>query len=488
MRLSTVGLKRQPLALSYLIVLALAIVLIASWLVIPGDPYGGNLASYLPFHMFAETASIVISIMIFGVAWNAFSSDRPGVVVVLACAMLAAGLIDFGHMLSVSRMPDFVTPAGPEKGIAFWLVARMTVAAGFAAAAWQGEAPLRRPESRYVLLGIFLGIVVLIYWLALFHLDALPDTFEPGKGLTALKVAAELSIVAVLVPPVIVFHRRACRTRSDEDTGLFAAASVTMLCEMWFAIYAAPHDLFQVLGHVYKIIAYLLLWRAVFVVNVRYPFERLRELSQRMVATQEEERRGLAMVVHDRISPNLAAAKIQLDTIRAALPSKVLETLAPRFEDARALIEDTDAGMRDLCTDLRDPVLDFAGLLPALENYVHRFGARTGLAVSLSGQDSGARLSKDLELMLFRIVQEALTNCAKHAGADKAKVIVWHDGENVRLTIEDNGKGFQVASLESGGLKPGHGLLSMCERAEFVGGTFRLDSSPGHGTRITVAV
>jgi len=297
-------LKQNRLSISYLILFSLATVLLVAWLAVARDPYAGKLATYLPFHMLAETVSIVIAIMIFGVMWNAYSSERPGGLVVLSCAMVAAGIIDFGHMLSVSDMPDFVTPSGPEKGIAFWLVARMVVALGFAAAAWYGHAPLRAPRSRYLLLGAFLGITALTYWLVLFYIDVLPHTFEAGKGLTAVKIDAEYLVIAVLIVAVIVLYRRARRTQTAMNVGLFEAASVAVLCEMYFAIYASAHDLFQVLGHAYKIIAYLLLWRAVFVVTVRDPFTRLKELSRSMVATLESR--------VDERTAELAAANLSL--------------------------------------------------------------------------------------------------------------------------------------------------------------------------------
>lgn len=480
--------KRDSLAAAYLVIFSLAALLFALWFFVPQDPYAMKLASYLPFHMFAETFSIVVAIMIFGITWNAFSPERPGGMIALSCAMLAAGLIDFGHMLSVTDMPAFVTPSGPEKGIAFWLSARLVVAVGFAAAALHGEAPLRPAGLRYLVLGTALGITVLTYWVTLFHLDWLPRTFVPGTGLTAAKMAVEYLIIGVLIVPAIVFCRRARRTRTALDIGLFAAVSVAILSEMHFVIYAAAHDLFQVFGHAYKIVAFLILWRAVFVISVREPFEKLKELSRRAVAIQEEERRRLATVVHDVISPNLAATKIQCDMIRAELSLQAQEKLHPRFEDVRALIDDTDACMRDLCSELRHPMLDYSGLLPAVASYVDRFSARTGIPVSLTASDSSTRLPGDVESTLFRIVQEALTNCAKHAKPENVRIDLRHDAKRATLTIEDNGKGFAPEDLASSRSTPGHGLLSMRERTELAGGRFSLESVLGHGTRIIVAV
>jgi PAS domain S-box-containing protein len=296
--------KRNPFVITNLIIFALAAVLIVVWLAVPRDPYTGGLTSYLPFHMFAETVSIVVSIMIFGIMWNTPSPARSGGLMALSCAMLAAGLIDFGHMLSVSRMPDFVTPSSPEKGIAFWLAARMVVAVGFAAAAWHGDAPLRLPRSRYLLLGVFLGITALVYWVALFHIEALPHTFVPGSGLTPVKVVAEYLIIVVMGIPIIVFYWRARRTRAARDIWLFAAASVATLSELYFAIYAAAHDLFQVLGHAYKIVAYVFAYSAVYMANVREPVEILQE-QVNLRKRAEEEARAASRYARSLIEANL---------------------------------------------------------------------------------------------------------------------------------------------------------------------------------------
>ncbi|MBI4527427.1 MAG: PAS domain-containing protein [Deltaproteobacteria bacterium] len=257
------------------IAIALGALSLAACLVIPRDLFGG-LAGYLPFHMFAETFSIVVSIAIFGVMWNAYRAEHSAGLLLLACAMLATGLLDFAHMLSVSHMPDFVTPSSPDKGITFWLAARLTAAAGLNLAALWPEAPLRRPASQYVALAVFLGLTASVYWIGLFHQAWLPRFFVEDSGLTPVKVGAEYLIIAALAIPAVVFYRRARRSRSSADIALFAAVAVSILSEGYFAIYAAPHDLFQVLGHGYKVIAYGFLYRALVVAGVQGPLRELR--------------------------------------------------------------------------------------------------------------------------------------------------------------------------------------------------------------------
>jgi signal transduction histidine kinase len=154
--------------------------------------------------------------------------------------------------------------------------------------------------------------------------------------------------------------------------------------------------------------------------------------------------------------------------------------------DARALLADATAAIRNVCADLRPATLDYVGLNQALKEYAERFSRRNGVAVYVSGTDPGQRLAAETETMLFRIAQEALANCAKHANATSISIELIHAGEQAVLTISDNGAGFDPGALGQSGHKAGLGLLTMRERAEFAGGIFSLESQPGKGTRIRV--
>lgn len=211
-------------------------------------------------------------------------------------------------------------------------------------------------------------------------------------------------------------------------------------------------------------------------------------LSRRLVAVQEEERRRLAGVVHDLISPNLATAKLNLNAIRSQLSESQRRDLETRFDDTFGLLDDAVAQMRDLSADLRPAVLDYAGLLPAVDGYAEQFSSRTGIAVRVTDGGSAGRLPVDVESLLFRIIQEALHNCAKHARATRVSVDLRHDGQHACLAVSDDGIGFAPELLGQPGGKPGLGLLTMRERAEFAGGRFSIDSQPGRGTCIMVEI
>lgn len=234
-----------------------------------------GLAKYLPLHMFAETFSIVVSMLVFGVAWNAYSAERPGNIMILACALLAVALIDFAHMLSFAGMPDFVTPGSPEKAINLWLAARLLAALALLTVSLQAWRPLAQPRNRYPLLAACLAIAALVIWVALFYPQVWPRTFIDGQGLTPFKIGAEYAIVAILLVPAVRFYRQARQAQSVEAASLFAATVITILSELCFTLYSDVADVFNMLGHLYKIIAYAFIYRAVFVSSVREPFRRL---------------------------------------------------------------------------------------------------------------------------------------------------------------------------------------------------------------------
>lgn len=247
-----------------------------------------GLASYLPLHMFAETFSIVISMMVFGIAWNVYSKERPGNIVILACALLAVGLIDFAHMLSFKGMPDFITPNGSEKAINLWLSARLIAALALLAVAVRPWQPMHNPHIRYYLLAGSLAVAGVVIWLGVVYPQAWPHTFIEGKGLTPLKIGAEYTIIAILCVPAVLFYLQSRQQHTYDIASLFAATVITILSELSFTVYSDVSDIFNLLGHFYKIVAYGFIYRAVFKEGVHEPFRLLdAELAENMRMVQE---------------------------------------------------------------------------------------------------------------------------------------------------------------------------------------------------------
>ncbi len=216
---------------------------------------------------------------------------------------------------------------------------------------------------------------------------------------------------------------------------------------------------------------------------------RVEELSHSLVLGQEEARRRFSRELHDRTSPNLAALRINLDLIALATPQdRETPAYSYRIEDTRALIEDTTVSVRDICSELHPPVLESGGLLSVVQSYVLQFARRTGIKAHVQCLHADLRLSPDLEISLFRILQEALANCAKHASASVVLVNLQLDTLPMLLSVHDNGSGFDpdLVRPAAPGEPGGHGLRNMKETAEFIGARFILDSVPGLGTRVLV--
>lgn len=272
------------------LLIGLAALLLAAWFAPPHHPFEGA-KDYLPLHIILESFSIVVAFMVFGVAWNAHSTEQPVAVTILGCGLLAVGLIDFVHMLSYAGMPDFVTPSDPEKAINFWLAARLVAALALLAVAFGPSGPLKSPRSRHGFLVAALGVTAAVIYVGLFRQHDLPHTFIEGQGLTPLKIGMEYLIVALLVPAAAVFYRRAGRDGPFDAGGLFAATAVTILSELGFTLYSQVTDIYNLLGHVYKGIAYLFIYRIVFVGSVREPFRRLEEARRQAERQLDELRR-----------------------------------------------------------------------------------------------------------------------------------------------------------------------------------------------------
>jgi PAS domain S-box-containing protein len=220
--------------------------------------------------------------------------------------------------------------------------------------------------------------------------------------------------------------------------------------------------------------------------ELRNLVSRLRELSRRLLEVEEEERRRINREVHDRVSQNLSALNLALDTTRARLSADSLLAVGNVLDDSSRLLAVTIAQVRDVMADLRPVALDDFGLLAALQSYAEPFSKRVGVPVEVTGKTITPRLSPIVETALFRIAQEALHNVAKHACASRVSVILEAAPDRVLLSVIDDGVGFRPE--ESGMTRASWGVTTMRERAEAIGAALRIDSAPGKGTRVTVEV
>ncbi|MFB0536673.1 MAG: GAF domain-containing protein [Anaerolineae bacterium] len=214
--------------------------------------------------------------------------------------------------------------------------------------------------------------------------------------------------------------------------------------------------------------------------QVRAGRERLQTLSRQLLETQEAERRHTARELHDEVGQALTGLKLLLD-MSTRLPA---DEVTASLDEAQALVNELMALVRDLSLDLRPAMLDDLGLLPALLWHFDRYTAQTHVCVTFRHTDlEGRRFAPEVETAAYRIVQEALTNVARHAGVSEVTVRLWTDQDTLGVQIEDRGTGFDPeAALATGETT---GLAGMHERAVLSGGQLTVESAPGAGTHVT---
>jgi PAS domain S-box-containing protein len=214
--------------------------------------------------------------------------------------------------------------------------------------------------------------------------------------------------------------------------------------------------------------------------------ERLSELTARLTQAHEEERRRVAYELHDEIGQSLTVVKMRLRMAENALPDDA-EQSKDKLGALSALVDETLQNVRSLSHELRPPLLDEMGWEPALAGLCDSLSQRTRLPVIFKHEGSKRRLAPDVELVAYRVVQEALTNIVRHANASQAVVSSALSEESLRITVEDDGVGFNIDYLdESETPDLGLGLLGMQERVDAVGGKLLIQSQPGEGTRVNV--
>lgn len=214
---------------------------------------------------------------------------------------------------------------------------------------------------------------------------------------------------------------------------------------------------------------------------------RLQAVSRQVLDIQENERRLLARELHDTVGQELTALGLNLDIVRSSIPAEVGALIGDRLEDSEKLLQDTVQSLRDIMGELRPPGIDELGVVAALKEHVRRVAQRSNLDIVVRGVEPQPRFPLSIAIALFRIAQEALNNTVKHAGATKVTIALQESADELRLTIADNGRGFDATRKPLIGLI-GMGMTTMRERAEGIGAHLDIQSEIGKGTRVAIVV
>lgn len=213
----------------------------------------------------------------------------------------------------------------------------------------------------------------------------------------------------------------------------------------------------------------------------------LRRLSQNLVHAQEEESRRLSRELHDEVGQTLTALRVELGNLDKLRDGPEDEFRA-HLEDAKSLVVRTLSSVRNLASGLRPSVLDDFGLGPALQWQAREFSRRTGVPVEVVLGEPSVELPERHRTCIYRVVQEALTNCARHAQARNIRVALHADAGHLTLTIQDDGKGMPRQTAGGRRSSSGLGLVGMEERVRELGGSLHVQSRPGKGTLVKVTI
>ena len=261
-------------------------------------------ASYLLFHNIAEFFSIMVSLSIFGVGWHTYNQSRDRHALFLSAAFLSIGLMDFIHTMASAAMPAFITPNSTNKSAQFWVAARLLSALAFLSSAyiykarqtgWLAKAVL----SRTTLMTAALIVPAVVFTGVTFYPSRMPDAFVVGVGLTSFKVYSEYLIVCLLCLAAAAYWKRMARSGDNLLIYYVAAFIICAVSELVFTAYKIDFDIYNVLGHTYKIVAFYLIYKGTFVSSVRNPYVALTDTNARLdkeilehKQTEEELRRS----------------------------------------------------------------------------------------------------------------------------------------------------------------------------------------------------
>ena len=209
--------------------------------------------------------------------------------------------------------------------------------------------------------------------------------------------------------------------------------------------------------------------------------QELQELSARLLSAQEEERRNISRELHDEVGQSLSALLMEAGNAAARVSPDSTE-VRRHVESIKRLAEASVQVIRNMSLLLRPSMLDDLGLVPALEWQAREVSKRTGLRVQITADENASELPDDHKTCIYRVVQEALHNCARHAQAHNVTVEVLQQPSQILLSVMDDGRGFDARRVR------GLGLVGMEERVHHLGGALRVKSQPGSGTTIAVVL
>jgi signal transduction histidine kinase/CheY-like chemotaxis protein len=268
----------------------------SSWMV-------GLSENYLSIHIVLEFIGILVSFSIFTVGWSTYDNAKDSDILLLSMASFAVGALDLGHTFSFSGMPDFFGPSEANKAISFWFASRATGTFAFLYVALSRPRLNRMRSIQGLLFGAFFSWVILCYWALLFHAESFPTFFVPGLGLTPFKIIFDWILILISVLAGVLLFVGAEKRANMNVRWMACVSFLYGMSGYFFTIYRDFDVFYNFMGHCFKAVSYLMLYRAVFVECVSRPYQRVQQLAAEAEASNLSKSRFLANVSHEFRTP-----------------------------------------------------------------------------------------------------------------------------------------------------------------------------------------
>ncbi|MFH1673400.1 MAG: MASE3 domain-containing protein [Pseudomonadota bacterium] len=509
--------------------------------------YLTSLYNYLLFHSLVEIFSIIVACSIFLLVWNARQFLDNAYLLFIGIAYLFVGALDLLHTLAYKGMGVFQADAA-NLSTQLWITTRYIESISLLMAPFLLK---RKLNHRFAFFAYF--AVVTLVLLSIFYWHAFPDCFIEGKGLTPFKIVSEYIIVLTLGASVAFLFRRRPAFDKNVFGLLVASIAVTMLSEFAFTLYVDVYGFANMIGHFFKLISFYLIYEAIIATGLMKPYyvlfrnlkqsenalqkardnleqkveertaelaeinvqlrkeveERrhaeealrsahkrlarrnraMRILSAKLLRRQERDRQKLAMELHDQLGQMLTIIKMDVEmATQLVLPPN--ETLQQKMDRVKSAMSQAIREVKDICHRLRPSMLDTMGLVPSLRTLIDEIKNRGNMQCELYTSNTPPSFSPNIDIAIYRIAQESLTNIVKYAQAKNVFINLIVRDSTVSLSIEDDGIGFDADNMLKDAAMTGKslGLLTMKERTTQLKGRFSIESRPGHGSHILVEI
>lgn len=448
---------------------------------------------FLVFHNVTEIFSVIVSFSIFGLGYYSYSQSRNAHTLFLGVGFLAVGLIDFMHTLGYKGMPDFVTPNSGNKSSQFWIFSRMVTALVLLCAIYiKPNTKYKLVKERVLVLFAFL-IVGVIFLLVIFFNEWIPDTYIQGQGLTPFKKNAEFLIIGILFFSLLLYRKASFYSSRRQLQYYLSAFVVCIFSEIVFAFYTSVYDVYNVVGHLYKIVAFYLIYKAVFIAAINDPYEKLIETNQLLSKEIEENKTYSEMIKKSlREKENLIAEIFHRTKNSIQLVRSILMIQASDFPDDKniqSIVEDTSIKIQTMSLvhdhlyanqDLSE--IKVSAYLESLAEMVRQAYPPVGTEVKINFQIGEGSLLLDTAVPLGLIFTEILSNSFKYAFRNMRLGEVFirfsFEGNICHFEYNDNGVGLPDGFNLEKQKKLGLSLAKIIAEKQ-MGGTLSIDGAQG---------